>query len=81
MDTATIGVDGMAKKKTAAAAKPHGTMIRVSEEFAAALSNATSIEKMSAAEFSDAYLLPVVRKRYKDAVLKEAKRLEGGGDK
>jgi len=78
MDTAALGVERMAKKKTGAAAKPHGTMIRVSEEFAAALSDATSIEKMSAEKFADAYLLPVVRKRYRDSVLKEAKRLEGG---
>lgn len=36
-------------------------------------------EKSTVAEFADAQLLPVVRKRYRDAVLSVAKRMEGGG--
>jgi hypothetical protein len=33
---------------------------------------------MSVSEFGDTHVLPVVRKRYRDAVLREAKRMEGG---
>jgi hypothetical protein len=69
---------GMARKK-AGKPKRYGTLIRVSDEFAAALRDAVGFEKTSMAEFADAHLLPVVRKRYRDAVLKEARRMEGGG--
>jgi hypothetical protein len=68
----------MARKK-AGKPKRYGTLIRVSDEFAAALRDAVGFEKTSMAEFADAQLLPVVRKRYRDAVLKEARRMEGGG--
>lgn len=56
-----------------------GTLVRVSEGFAEALRDATRFEKTSVAEFADAHLLPVVRKRYREAVLKEARRVEGEG--
>jgi hypothetical protein len=39
----------------------------------------TGFEKNTVAEFADAHLLPVVRKRYRDAVLSVAKRMEDGG--
>jgi hypothetical protein len=58
--------------------KRYGTLIRVSDAFADALRNASSFEKMSMAEFSDSVLLPIVQKRYRDAVIREAKRMEGG---
>ena len=69
-------VRGVAKKKTAGSTKRYGTLVRVSDEFAKALSDATKFEGSSVAEFADAHLLPIVRKRYRDAVLKEAKRME-----
>ncbi len=67
----------MAGKKASQTAKRQGTMIRVSDEFAAALRDATRIEGTTAAQFVDAHLLPVVRKRYRESVLREATRLEG----
>jgi hypothetical protein len=57
----------------------HGTLIRVSDDFAEAIRRASSFEGISVAEFSTLHLLPVVEKRYKDAVLKEARRVEGQG--
>jgi hypothetical protein len=68
----------VAKKKTAGSPKRYGTLIRVSDEFAAALRDVTGFEKTTVAEFADAVLLPVVRKRYRDDVIREAKRMEGG---
>ncbi len=72
----------MAKKKTTKPAnetetKRYGTLIRVSDEFAEALRDVTGIEKTTVAEFADSVLLPLVRKRYREAILREAKRLEG----
>jgi hypothetical protein len=69
----------VAKKKASEKDQPkrYGTLIRVSDEFAEALRRAASFEKISMAEFATAYLLPVVEKRYRDAVLKEARRMEG----
>jgi hypothetical protein len=73
-----VGGSDLAKKKTAA--KRYGTLIRVSDVFAEALGDVTRFEKISVAEFADRHLLPVVRKRYRDAVLREAKRMEGSGE-
>lgn len=74
----TLDTD-VAKKKTSGKDDPkqYGTLIRVSDEFADAIREASSFEKVSMREFADAHLLPVVRKRYRDAVLKEAKRIGG----
>lgn len=69
---------GVAKKKGAASPKRYGTLIRVSDAFHAALTDAANFEKVSIAEYADAHLLPLVQKRYRDAVLKVAKRLESG---
>jgi hypothetical protein len=68
----------VAKKKSGPAPKRYGTLIRVSDEFAEALRDVVGFEKSSISEFADAHLLPMVRKRYRDAVLKAAKRMEGG---
>jgi hypothetical protein len=76
--SALAGVAYVGKKKTGAAPRRYGTLIRVSDEFAEALREATGIEKTTAAEFADTHLLPIVRQRYRDAVLREARRLEGG---
>jgi hypothetical protein len=75
---AQAGVLDVAKKKAGAVPKKYGTLIRVSDEFAAALRDVVGFEKTSVAEFADAHLLSVVRKRYRDAILREARRMEGG---
>jgi len=75
---ASVGVLDVAKKKTGASPRRYGTLIRVSDELAEALRHAVSIERISMAQFGDQYLLPVVRKRYREAVLREARRMEGG---
>jgi hypothetical protein len=72
-------VRGVAKKKTGETPKRYGTLIRVSDAFADALRDVTGFEKTTVAEFCDTLLLPVVRKRYRDAVIKKARGLEGGG--
>jgi hypothetical protein len=79
MMNAVAEIQGVARKKAGQAQKRYGTLIRVSDEFAAAMKDVTGFEKVSTAEFADAVLLPVVRKRYRDGVLREAKRMEGGG--
>jgi hypothetical protein len=81
MNATTVKDKPMAKKKTTVKAEPkrYGSLIRVSDAFADAINTASSFEKMSVSEFADLYLVPVVQKRYKDAVTKEAKRLEGNG--
>jgi len=76
---AVAKVRDVPKNKSETTNKRRGTLIRVSDEFAQALSDATRFDKTSVAEFADAHLLPVVRKRYREAVLKEARRMEGGG--
>ena len=73
----TVEVELVAKKKTAGA-KAQGTLVRVSDEFHRVLTDASKFEGMSVAQYADAYLLPIVRKRYRDSVVKEARRLEGG---
>jgi hypothetical protein len=75
---AVAGVEDVAKKKSGATSRRYGTLVRVSDGFAEALRDVTRFEKTSVAEFADAHLLPVVRKRYREAVLKEARRVEGG---
>jgi hypothetical protein len=75
---ATAGVLDVAKEKPAGKPKRYGTMIRVSDAFAEALGDVTAIEKQSVAEFCDAVLLPIVRKRYRESLLKKVRKLEGG---
>ena len=69
-------IRSVAKKKTEP--KRYGTLIRVSDEFAAALRELTGFEGSTVAKFADAHLLPVIRKRYREAIIKKAKGLEGG---
>lgn len=78
MTDAAIRGDEVAKKK-AVEKKRYGTLIRVSDEFADAIRDATAFEKMSTAEFVDLHLLAIVRKRYRDAVIKAAKKMEDKG--
>jgi hypothetical protein len=52
--------------------------MQVSDEFAAALKELTGFEQSSIAQFADSHHLPVVRKRYRDAILSKAMRLESG---
>jgi hypothetical protein len=70
-------VDVTKAKKKGATPKRYGTLIRVSDRFADALRDAAGFERMSATRFADTVLLPVVRKRYRDGVLRMARRLEG----
>jgi hypothetical protein len=79
MSVAAMMGQPVAKKKPTAKGEPksYGTLIRVSDDFANALRAAASFEKLSMAAFATAYLQPVVEKRYRDAILKEAKRIEG----
>jgi hypothetical protein len=76
----TIGNTVVAKKKSTEPepSKRYGTLIRVSDEFADALRQAAAFEGLSQGEFATRHLLAVVEKHYRDAVLKEAKRI--GGD-
>jgi hypothetical protein len=50
-------------------------LMRVSTEFADTVQALAGMEKVSAAEFMDAEFLALIKKRYKDAILKEARRL------
>jgi hypothetical protein len=69
----------VAKKKNPDPHKRSGTLIRVSDELAEALREATSYERVTVAQFGDQHLLPVVRKRCREVVLRKARGLEGGG--
>jgi hypothetical protein len=64
-------------KKSGKGVKRYGTLIRVSDGFADVLRSASQAERMSMAEFADTYLKATVEKRYRDFVLKEAKRFTG----
>lgn len=79
MGATTVKGKRVAKKKADGDKEPkrYGTLIRVSDAFAEALRDAASFERLSMAEFADAYLLPVTQKRYRDAIVKEAKRVGG----
>jgi hypothetical protein len=65
---------GMAEKPTPGDKKAV-RMMRVSTEFADAVAKVSQLENLNAAEFVDTHFLPIVRKRYKEAIIKEAKRL------
>ena len=69
----------VAGKKKGGTPKRYGTLIRVTDEFAEAIGEACSFEKKSVAEFATKYLLTVVRKHYKDAIIKKAKKMEEKG--
>jgi hypothetical protein len=68
----------LAKKKTEPSeSKRYGTLIRVSDKFAEAVRGGAQMERLSMAEFIDTHFLAAAQKRHKDAVLKEARRMEG----
>lgn len=73
----------MARKRTTPKDEPkvETTLIRVSKTFADTIRDAAGFEKSTVAEFADANLMPVVKKRYDDAILKAAKKIEGGSSK
>ncbi len=66
------------KKSHRGGPRRHGTQIRVSDPFADTIVKAANAEGVSVAVFADTYLMAIVEKRYRDAIVKEAKRLEGG---
>jgi hypothetical protein len=51
-------------------------MIRVSDEFIEAIRKASRFDQMSIAEFIDKFLLSITEKHYRDAVRKEASKIE-----
>lgn len=57
--------------------KRYGTLIRVTDEFAESVRKASAAEDMTVGEFATRYFQAIADKRYRDAILKEAKRLEG----
>jgi uncharacterized protein (DUF1778 family) len=67
----------VAKKKSGGPPKRYGTLIRVSQESAVAITRAASFEGLSVAEFVAQYLVPIAERRYRDAVLREARRMKG----
>ena len=69
----------VAKKRAETGEKPkrYGTLIRVSDEFAASITRIASFEKLSVAEFADTHFLPLSEKRFREAILREAKKMEG----
>lgn len=69
----------MAKKaaKQEDSGRRYGTLIRVTDEFAEAIKRSASFEGSSIADYANRHLLPIVEKRYRDAVLKEARKMEG----
>jgi hypothetical protein len=71
--SALAEMKSVAKKKNVDPHKRSGTLIRVSDELAEALREATSLERSTVAEFGDLHLLPVVRKRYRDVLLEKAR--------
>jgi hypothetical protein len=77
--SATAIREAPVSKKKQGDPKRYGTLIRVSDEFAESIRRASSFEGVSVAEFAALHLLPIVERRYKEAVLKEARRVEGQG--
>ncbi len=75
---ATAGVLDVAKKKGGTFPKGQGTLIRVSDELADALREVAGLELTSIAKFGDVHLLPIVRRYYREAIIKKARRMEGG---
>lgn len=71
-----VGVVDVGVKKTDLDPKRHGSLIRVSEAFAEAIRDVVGLEKTSAAKFADTHLLPIVQKRYRDIILKKARKME-----
>lgn len=77
--TETEELDVAKKKTQAGKPKRYGTLIRVTDEFADAMRTASSFENVSIAEYATLHLLPIVQKRYRDALIKKAKKMEEEG--
>ena len=75
----TFAPDRPMAKKTAPkseAPKVPSVLIRVSAVFADAIRDAASIDRVTVGAFADEHLLPIVAKRYRDSVLKAARKIE-----
>jgi hypothetical protein len=55
--------------------RQHTTMVRVSTLLAEGLKSTATMEGISIAEFADVHLLPVVKKRYREILIREMQRL------
>jgi hypothetical protein len=71
------GVESVAKKKAGQPSKKPETLIRASEECAAAIGEAARFENVSTSQWLDAHVLPLARRLYRDGVIEKAKRLKG----
>jgi hypothetical protein len=69
----------VAKKKSVKPAKQGGTLIRVSDEFAAAIRDVIGVEHMSTADWLDKHQLASVRKRYREVIARINKEMEDEG--
>jgi len=67
------------KKSQGSGPRRYGTQIRVSDAFADLIVKAANAEGLSVAAFADKYMLAIAEKRYREAILREAERLKGGG--
>ncbi len=56
----------------------YGTQIRVSDAAADIITKAAGAEGLSVAVFVDKHLVSIADRRYRDAIMREAKRLGGG---
>ena len=77
MHVAIRGAPVAKKKSESTDAKRYGTLIRVSDRFAEAIRGGAQMERVSMAEYCDSHFLATAEKRHKEAVLKEARRMEG----
>lgn len=66
------------KKTTGDKPRRYGTQIRVSDPFADMITKAANATGMSVADFADKYMMAIAEKHYRDAIMREAKRLRGG---
>jgi hypothetical protein len=57
--------------------KQKGALIRVSEEFAEYIKKVAGFDGMSIAEYADRHFMPYAERHYREAVLREAKQMEG----
>ena len=76
---ATTEAPVVSKKKTPAASdapRRYGTLIRVSDEFAEAITDAASIRKVSVRDLADDLLLDIVKKAFADKILERAEEIQ-----
>ena len=77
MESATRGQIVGRKKSQEDKPRRYGTQIRVSNAFADLIVKAANTEGLSVADYIDKHVMGLIEKRYKEAILKEAKRLGG----